>query len=118
MVYTPLIGPPKTAKKLQSGRFGLESLQGPWDTVSSRPWRKPFLYSFVHYPAMHVLSRAQPFVTPWTVAHQAPLFMEFSRQEYSGLPFPPPGELTDPETEPVSPALAGGFFTIVPHLYN
>ena len=42
---------------------------------------------------------------------QAPLSTEFSRQEYySGLPFPPPGSLPDPEIEPASPALAGGFF--------
>ena len=51
----------------------------------------------------------------WTVVHQAPLSMEFSRQEYwSGLPCPPPGHLPNPETEPtslVSPALAGRFFT-------
>ena len=41
------------------------------------------------------------------IAHQAPLPMEFSRQEYwSKLPFPTPGDLTDPEIEPVSPALA------------
>ena len=55
------------------------------------------------------------FVTPWTVAHQAPLSMGFSRQEYwSGLPGPFPGDLPDPGIEPtslVSPALAGGFFT-------
>ena len=45
-------------------------------------------------------------MTPWTVAHQAPLSMEFSRQEYqNGLPFPPPGSLPDPEIEPVSPTL-------------
>ena len=53
-------------------------------------------------------------VTVWTVAHQAPLFMRFSRQEYwSGLPCPPPGDLSDSEIEPTSlksPALAGGFF--------
>ena len=43
---------------------------------------------------------------PWTVAHQAPLSMEFSRQEYwSGLPFPSPGDLPDPEIKPESPAL-------------
>ena len=48
----------------------------------------------------------QLYVTPWTVAHQAPLPMEFSRQEYwSGLPFPPPGDLPDPGIEPGSPAL-------------
>ena len=38
------------------------------------------------------------FCDPWTAAHQAPLFPEFSRQEdWSGLPFPPPGDLPDPE---------------------
>ena len=46
------------------------------------------------------------FVTPWTVAYQAPPSMEFSRQEYwSGLPFPSPGDLPDPRIEPGSPAL-------------
>ena len=50
--------------------------------------------------------------TPWTLAHQAPLFMGFSRQEYwSGLPCPPPGDLPDPGIEPTSPSLAGGFLT-------
>ena len=46
------------------------------------------------------------FVTPWTLASQAPLSMEFSRQEYwSGLPFPSLGEVPDPGIEPGSPAL-------------
>ena len=53
-------------------------------------------------------------VTPWAVAHQAPLCVGFSRQEYwSGLPFPSPGDLPDPGIEPISlafPALAGRFF--------
>ena len=57
-------------------------------------------------------SRVRLFVTPWTVAWQAPLSMGFSRQEnWSGLPCPPPGDLSDPEMEPKSPALASGFFT-------
>ena len=60
-------------------------------------------------------SHVQLFVTPWTIAHQAPLSMGFSRQEYwSGLPCPPPGDLPDSGKEPtslMSPALAGGFFT-------
>ena len=52
------------------------------------------------------LSPVRLFVTPWTVAYQAPLSMGFSRQEYwSGLPFPSPGNLPDPEIEPGSPAL-------------
>ena len=45
-------------------------------------------------------------VTPWAVAHQAPLSMGFSRQEYwSGLPFSSPGDLLDSGIEPRSPAL-------------
>ena len=52
------------------------------------------------------------FLTPWTVAQQAPLFMELSRQEYwSGLPLPSPEDLPDPGIELKSPALAGGFYT-------
>ena len=50
-----------------------------------------------------------------TIACQPPLSVGFSRQEYlSGLPFPSPGDLPDPGTEPESPALAGGFFTTEP----
>ena len=50
-----------------------------------------------------MLSHVWLFETPWTVAHQAPLFMEFFRREYwSGLPFIPPGDLPDPVTEPES----------------
>ena len=53
-----------------------------------------------------LLSGVQLFATPWTVAYQAPLSMEFSRQEYwSGLPFPPPGDLSDTGVKPRSPAL-------------
>ena len=52
------------------------------------------------------LSRIQLFATPWTIAYQAPLSMEFSREEYwSGLPFPSQGELPDPGIERRSPAL-------------
>ena len=60
-------------------------------------------------------SRVRLFATPWTVAHQAPLSMRFSRQEYwSGLPCPPPRDLPDPGMGPASltsAALAGGLFT-------
>ena len=60
-------------------------------------------------------SRVRLFATPWTIAHQPPLSMEFSRQEYwSGFPCPPPsGDLPNPQIEPaclMSPTLAGGFF--------
>ena len=53
--------------------------------------------------------------TPRTVALQAHLSMGFLRQEYwSGLPFPSPGDLPDPGSEPVSPPLAGRFFNTEP----
>ena len=65
-----------------------------------------------------LVSHVQLFVTPWTVACQAPLSMEFSRQGYwSGLPFPPPWDLPDQGTELmslVSPVFVGGFFTTEP----
>ena len=64
------------------------------------------------------LSRVRLFATPWTVGHQAPLTMELFRQEYwSGLPFPPPGDIPDPGIKPESPVsseLAGRFFTTIP----
>ena len=51
-------------------------------------------------------SRVGVLATPWTVAHQALLSMGFPRQEYwGGLPFPSPGDLSDPGTKPWSPAL-------------
>ena len=65
-----------------------------------------------------VLSRVWLFATPWTVAHQAPLSMEFSRQKYwSELPFPTPGDLPDSGIKLaslVSPALPGGLFITEP----
>ena len=62
-----------------------------------------------------VLSHVHLFETPWTLAHQALLSMEFSRQEHwSELPFPPLGDLPDLGIKPVSPVLADRFFTIVP----
>ena len=55
---------------------------------------------------MKSLSRVRLFATPWTVAHQAPPSMGFSRQEYwSGLPFPSPGDLPDPGIKSGSPTL-------------
>ena len=76
-------------------------LQIPWD-----------LHSEVKVKS---LSRARLFVTPWTVAYQAPLSMGFSRQEYwSGLPFPSPGDLPDPGIEPRSPTLQGDALTSEP----
>ena len=61
------------------------------------------------------LSRVRLFVTPRTVAYQAPPSTEFSRQEYwSGLPFPSPGDLPNPGIEPGSPALEADALTSEP----
>ena len=92
-------------------------------------WRLPFhlansflccaeAFKFNHACVLSHFSHVWLFVTLWTVACQAPLSMGFSRQEHwSGLPWPPPGDLPNPGikfmslTYISSPALAGGFFT-------
>ena len=75
----------------------------------------PVPTSLIHSVCAQLLRCIQLIVTLWTVAHQAPLPMGFSRQEYwSGLPCPPPGDLLNPGIKPTSltsPALTGGFFT-------
>ena len=67
------------------------------------------------YAVLSHFSCVRLFVTLWTIAHQAPLSIGFSRQEHwSGFPCPPPGDLPDPGiklTSFMSPVLAGGFFT-------
>ena len=67
---------------------------------------------------VHACSIVSDSFWPWTVAHQVPLSMKFSRPEYwSGLPFPSPGDLPDPGLELaslMSPALAGIFFSTNP----
>ena len=69
----------------------------------------------VHTCMLSCFSPVRLSATPWTVARQAPLSLGCSRQEYwSGLPYPPPGDLPDPGIEPaslMSPALKGEFFT-------
>ena len=103
-----------------------------WVAPPSTQWSKPELFllpllqsSFLTYhqvPVIYLLvcmcakllQSCLLFVTIWAIAHQAPLSMGFSRQEYwSGLPCSPPGDLPDPGIEPgslMSPVLAGGFF--------
>ena len=63
---------------------------------------------------MKSLSRVQLFAIPWTVAHQAPLSMGFSRHNWSGLPFPCPGDLPNPGIKPRSPALQADALTSEP----
>ena len=83
-------------------------------TLQSQQWRK--IESLLRYAVLCRFSHVQLFVTLWTLAHQAPLFMGFSRQEYwSGLLCLPPGDLPWPRDQThrlfKSPALAGRFFT-------
>ena len=73
---------------------------------------------FFHNILACVLSPVPLFATLRTIDHQAPLSVGFPRQEYwSGLPFPPPGNLPDPGIEPkfpASPVMAGGFIMTEP----
>ena len=75
-----------------------------WDKLGDRDWR---IYTEKEKTVkVKSLSPVRLFATPWTVAHQAPPSMGFSRQEYwSGLPFPSPEDLPNPEIEPGSPTL-------------
>ena len=82
------------------------------------PKGKYFLPKVCLVLVLNHFSRVRLFVTPWTGARQVSLSMGFSRQDYwSGLPFPSPGDLPNPEiepTSPLSPAWAGRFFTASP----
>ena len=76
------------------------------------PPGKPSLciYIYLYGGGGSVAKSCPTLVTPWTVAHQAPLSIEFSRQEYwSRLPLPSPGDLSYPGIEPGSPALQADF---------
>ena len=86
-----------------------------WKITSRVAYINPTISMIIYNVHVHMLScfsHVWLFETLWTVAHQATLSMEFSRQEcWSGLPCPPPGDLPDPGTEPESltSALVGGF---------
>ena len=73
----------------------------PWNEKTLTPWKESY-----DQPVVKLFSRVRIFVIPWTVAHQAPLSVEFSRQEYwTRLPFPSPRYLPNPGIKPRSPAL-------------
>ena len=90
-------------------RWRMEAWRQVGTTVAEVHWR--LLQVEVVCVCLCVWAQSYPTLcNPWTVGHQAPLSMGFSRQEYwTGLPFPPPGDLPDPGIEPASPALAGRF---------
>ena len=82
---------------------------------SSRKPKQVLICPLVDGVVVQSPSDVQLFETPWTIAHQAPLSMRFPRQKYrNGLPFPSSEDLPDPGIKPVSPTLAGIFFTAKP----
>ena len=91
---------------------------GPASTQNLSRMKQPYLGKVraTEIRVLSCLNHVRLFVPPWTIAGQAPLSMEFSRQEnWSGFPFPSPGDLPDPGFELTSlksPALAGQFFTM------
>ena len=102
----------RTEQSLKKNRLGSRSIKNGF--LPCLRWSDK---SSVKYPCCSwlVASHVWLFVTPWTVAPQAPFSMGFSRQEYwSGLLIPPSGDLPDPGIKLVSPASAGGFFTTEP----
>ena len=85
---------------------GLYGLMTDWTDLSLLKWK------------WKLLSLVKLFATWWTVAYQAPLSMEFSRQEYwGGLPFPSPGNLPGPGIEPGSPALQANSYSPSQQVY-
>jgi len=102
------------ALQFQSGFYITQFLTNVYGLLATKTLKVAILGLFLsqtllaRVPAYSVVS---DFLWPHG-AHQAPLSMGFSKQEYwSGLSCPPPGYLPDPGIEPASPALAGGFFT-------
>ena len=101
-----------------AGGAGSVSGQGAKIPHALRPNNQNIIKQKQYFNKFNVLSCVQLFAILWTVAYQAPLSMGFSRQEHwSGLPFPPPEDLSDPRIEPTFPvflSLAGRFFTTEP----
>ena len=88
------------------GLTSMMNIYSQWVKLLYQNDRALYIWSKLTIVKVKSLSRVRLFVTPWTVAYQAPPSMEFSRQEYwSGLPFPSPGHLPNPRIEPGSLAL-------------
>ena len=134
----PRIKPTSPAWQAEPLGKPIETLKTPWscqqpypfETLQKKECRTFTALIIITFPSLTICAQwfgpVWPFVATWTVAWQAPLLMELSRQEYwSGVPFRTPGDLPDPGIEPVSvasPTLAGWFFTLLPpekpDLYN
>ena len=95
--------------------LGSSQLNGTWDVLGMCSSREKALGRSSSDSVLIVQSYIQFFVNPWSLDHQAPLSMEFSRQEnWSGLPLPSLGDLSNPEIEPKSPVLQADSFPSEP----
>ena len=104
-------GSRKSKIKASTGPCSSQNLRESFLTLSNFRWPQAFL----SLGLSRSLSRVRLFATPWTVAHQTPPSMGFSRQEYwSGLPFPSPGDFPNPGIEPRSPTLQADTLTSEP----
>ena len=124
--YAYITKPPWNPKGLDSKNFWVgehEEIWGEWSASGGHRHSASLLPTYLPYASLPpgcvcVLSQFWLFATPWTVAHQASLTMEFSKQEYwRGLAFSTPGNLPNPGIAPmsiVSSALADGFITTAP----
>ena len=105
---------PQRRERLPTPVFWPGEFHGLYNSWDHKEWDMTEQLSLSLFIQMKSALTIDPlFVTAWTVACQAPLSMEFSRQQYwSGLPFPPPGDLSDLRIEASSPALAGKLFPV------
>ena len=75
-----------------------------WQSIYSFQWIL-LCFQLEKWESEHLCVLSQPRRVLWTIAHQAPLSMEFWQEHWTGLPFPPPGDLSCPGIEPASPAV-------------
>ena len=86
--------------------YSIKNIMNASETTYVLPNPSPYVESCLMFMPSRV------FVSPWTVAHQAPLSMEFSRKDWNGLPSSPLGDLSNPGIEPASPALQADSFPL------
>ena len=106
----PHLNDPQPPRSAQGGHSYSSPVRG---TISPSTYSpvEPSLLTRSSVCVYQSLSHVRLFATPWTAAHQAPLSMGFSRQQYwNGWPCPPPGDLPDPGIEPTSPTFGQIFY--------
>ena len=98
-----------------ASELGLLVMGRGWPKFRAHKIEGQNLFNWEKWKVKVLVPQSCLFSTQWTIACQAPLSVEFSRQQYwSGLPFPAPGDLPNPGIKFTSPAFLGRFFTTVP----